>query len=264
MSRHVVSRREFLTVPFLFAFWPLARAWGDVAVRRGKYEADVSLLYGVWHLAMTGNIDEQVDRAAGRYTVTMVGQGAGVANRIESNGVLRGGRWAPVRGTASFDVRGRQSRSDIAYDYDRRRVEYHFRGETFFRRRLRVVDDVVPIPDGVHLDDVVSATLNYEDKRWPAAADGSLHTHIVRRKRRDDEGPDDVSSSYQAELAPFTLRVSQDATSGKPTALFDMTRFSSWARADEPGRIVFNPERRPELIASSLMLGTTITVKIAG
>ena len=264
MSRHVISRREFLTVPFLFAFWPLARAWGDLAVRRGTYEADVSLLYGVWHLAMTGKIDEQVDRAAGRYAVTMAGQGAGTANRIESSGVLHSGRWAPLKGIAWFEVRGRQSRSDIAYDYERRRVEYHYKGETFFRRRLRVVDDVVPIPEGMHVDDVVSATLNYADKRWPPLADGSLHTHIVRRLRRDDEGPDEVASSYKAELAPFALRVSPDATSGKPTALFDMTRFSSWARADEPARIVFGPERRPELITSSLILGTTITVKLAG
>src|SRR5919109_868452 len=133
MSRHVVSRREFLTVPFLFAFWPLARAWGDVAVRRGTYEADVSLLYGVWHLAMTGKIDEQVDRTAGRYAVTMAGQGAGTANRIQSTGVLQGGRWAPLKATACFEVRGRQSRSEIAYDYERRRVDYHYKGETFFR-----------------------------------------------------------------------------------------------------------------------------------
>jgi hypothetical protein len=264
MSRHAVSRREFLTVPFLLAFLPLGRAWGELAVRHGTYEADVSLLYGVWHLAMTGSIDEQVDRAAGRYTVTMAGQGSGMANRIESTGTLREGRWAPVRATAWFEVRGRESRSEIAYDYGRRRVDYHFRGETFFRRRLRVVDDVVPIPETVHVDDVVTATLNYADKRWPPLGDGSFHTQVVRRRRRDDEGPDDVSSSYRAELAPFVLRVAPDATSGKPTALFDMTRFSSWARSDEPARIVFGPERRPELIASSLILGTSITVKIAG
>jgi hypothetical protein len=163
MSRHAVSRREFLTVPFLLAFLPLVRAWGELAVRHGTYEADVSLLYGVWHLAMTGSIDEQVDRAAGRYTVTMAGQGSGMANRIESTGTLRGGRWAPVRATAWFEVRGRESRSELAYDYGRRRVDYHFRGETFFRRRLRVVDDVVPIPETLHVDDVVTATLIYAD-----------------------------------------------------------------------------------------------------
>ena len=264
MSRHAVSRREFLTVSFLLAFLPRERAWGDLAVWRGTYEADVSLLYGVWHLAMTGSIDEQVDRVAGRYTVTMAGQGSGMANRIESTGILRDGRWAPVRATAWFEVRGRESRSDIAYDYERGRVAYRFRGETFFRRRVRVVDDSVPIPAAVHVDDVVTATLNYADKRWPPLADGSFQTHIVRRRRRDDEGPDDVANDYRAELAPFVLRVSRDATSGKPTAVFDMTRFSSWARADEPGRIVFGPERRPETIASSLILGTSITVKITG
>jgi hypothetical protein len=41
-----------------------------------------------------------------------------------------------------------------------------------------------------------------------------------------------------------------------------MRGFSSWAREDRPARIVFGDDRRPELIASSLILGTTITIQL--
>ncbi len=45
-------------------------------------------------------------------------------------------------------------------------------------------------------------------------------------------------------------------------ALFDMSGFSSWAREDRPARIVFAPDRHPELIESSLILGTTVTIRL--
>jgi hypothetical protein len=41
-----------------------------------------------------------------------------------------------------------------------------------------------------------------------------------------------------------------------------MTRFSSWAREDEPARIVFGANRRPEAITASLILGTSLTIRI--
>jgi hypothetical protein len=50
---------------------------------------------------------------------------------------------------------------------------------------------------------------------------------------------------------------------GRATALLDMTRFSSWAREDEPARIVFGADRRPESITASLILGTSLTIRIA-
>jgi hypothetical protein len=40
-----------------------------------------------------------------------------------------------------------------------------------------------------------------------------------------------------------------------------MTRFSSWARSDRPGKIVFTADRRPETVSSSLILGTSITIR---
>jgi hypothetical protein len=111
-------------------------------------------------------LTETIDRPGGRYDVAIAGEGDGIANRIESAGILRQGRWAPLRTRSFFSVKGRESRSDITYDYARRTVEYHFRGETFFLRRLRLADDTVPIPEGLLVDDSLSATLNYADRLW--------------------------------------------------------------------------------------------------
>ena len=60
---------------------------------------------------------------------------------------------------------------------------------------------------------------------------------------------------------PFALQVGTDA-GGRAMAALDLTRFSSWAREDEPARIVFGTDRRPETITATLMLGTSLTIRI--
>jgi hypothetical protein len=212
-------------------------------------------------LHLAGVMDEVIDRAAGRYDVTIIGEGSRIANRIESHGVLRGGRWAPVRTTSWFQVVGREARTDLLYDYAARTASYRYRGETFLLRRQRVAEDVLSLP-AAHVDDAISAILNYAENRWPVEADGSLYTQLVRRHRPANEGPDDVDKLYRAELVSLVLKVGPDPESHKPTALFDLSPFSSWAREDRPARIVFGPDRRPELITSSLMLGTSVTISL--
>ncbi|MBI1735108.1 MAG: hypothetical protein HYR51_08045 [Candidatus Rokubacteria bacterium] len=192
----------------------------------------------------------------------MNGEGDGVVSRIESTGHVRDGRWTPERATSWFLVRGRESRSEIVYDWAARKIHYRFRGETFFLRRLRVVDDTMPVPQGVHVDDVVTALFNYADAHWKPQPDGAYRTLIVRRRKREGEGPDDVDAESGAELVPFVLKVGRDQQTGKPVASFDMTRFSSWARPGRPARIVFGSDRRPELITTSLILGTSVTIRL--
>lgn len=266
MSRKLLSRRRFLTVPIALLLAPAWRlragAWAEPASRRAAYTVDAGILYGILNYHLDGTLVEAVDRAAGRYEVKIVGEGDGIANRIESRGVLRDGQWTPRESHSFFSVKGRESRSDITYDWARRTIEYHFRGETFFLRRLRVADDVVAIPEGLHVDDSLSATLNYADDRWPPGTDGSYRTHVVRRKKPEDEGPDDAQTAYRAELVPLALRVSTDPASGKPTALFDLTRFSSWARRDLPARITFGRDKRPERMTLGMVLGTTVKVEL--
>jgi hypothetical protein len=262
MSRQVIGRRDFLTLPLALLLAPLARASADTVAYTAPYRVDVRLLYGVLTYRIDETLAESIDRAAGRYEVTMAGEGDGIVNRIESSGTLRQGRWAPLRSRSFFSVKGRESRGDVTYDYAARKIDYHFRGETFFLRRLRVVDDSLPMPEGLLIDDAISATLNYADQFWRPQTDGDLLTHIVRRKMASNEGPDDVQAQYRAELAPLTLKVAVDAETHKPIARFDLTRFSSWAKQNQPALITFGTDRRPEHLDLPMILGTSVQITL--
>src|SRR6266852_1083325 len=181
MSRYPLDRRQFLTLPFGLFLAPLLASTAprlggaEPETRRTAYGVDVGVLWDAMTFHLPGTLEESVDRTAGRYEIKAVGQGSQIQNRIESRGVLAAGRWAPLEATSWFQVAGRETR----YDYDKRRVEYHFKGETFLLRRVRVADDVVTIPPGLHVDDVITAVLNYADGRWPPEADGRSHTLLV-------------------------------------------------------------------------------------
>ncbi|OGP95796.1 MAG: hypothetical protein A2V53_01255 [Deltaproteobacteria bacterium RBG_19FT_COMBO_56_10] len=270
MSSKLINRRQFLTLPLAAilgsalgsALAPLAQALAVADIRQAAYVADVDVLYGLLSFRLDGTITEMVDRAAGRYDVRAVGEGDGIANQMESHGALRDGRWQPLRLRTWLSVKGRESRSAITYDYARRTIEYRFRGETFLLRRVRVADDVVPIPDGLRVDDAVSAALNYDDGTWRPGPDGTLETWVVRRKRNENEGPDDVEKFYRAELVPFRLKLIPATASGKPVAEFDLTRFSSWATRDRPARVTFGRDRRPESMVLSMILGTSVRIQL--
>jgi hypothetical protein len=242
---------------------PARAARGAVETRQEAFTADVGILYGALSFQVTGTIDETVDRPGGRYAVRIRGQGSGISYALDGAGLQLEDRWAPLRTNSLFLVHGRESRLSIAYDYDQRVIEYHSRSETFFLRRRRVADDVLPMPPDARIDDALSAVLNYADERWPPQPDGTLRTQVVRRQRPAGEGPDDVERRYRAELVPFVLRLAAEPETGRATALFDLTRFSSWARVDRPARIVFGVHRRPEAITSSLVLGTSFSIRIA-
>jgi hypothetical protein len=260
MSTPAMSRRRFLTLPLALLCSPLARVAAGEAVRLGQYVADVGVLYDVLTFHLSGTIEERINRAAAKYHVVITGNGAAISNRIESSGTLRDGRWTPVHSISWFKVRDRLSQTEIDYDYMRRSISFRARAETFFLRRLRIVDDIVAIPEHIHVDDVVSATLNYADALWPSH-EGILRTFVVRRRRAPDEGPDDVASVYRAELAALEATVMHDVQDGKSSALFDLSPFSSWIRPSRPARIVFGANRRPELITTSMILGSSVTIR---
>jgi len=258
----MLTRRSLLALAFGGALAALREASAAVEARRAGYAARVGLLYGVLRFEVTGQIEETVDRDAGRYEIRFHGKGSGIENEVEGRGTLRQGRWTPDRSRSVFAIHGRQSRLDVAWDYERRTIAYRSRSETFFLRRVREVDDVLPMPDGTPVDDVASATLNFADGRWIPGAAGTLTTHVVRRRRGKREASDEVESVYRAELVPFVLRVESDPTTGRPVAAIDLTRFSSWALEGAPARIAFGADRRPETLTASLMLGTSVSVRI--
>src|SRR5262249_46160301 len=108
----------------------------------------------------------------------------------------------------------------------------------------------------------VRGTLNYADQLWPPKADGSLMTHIVRRKIASNEGPDDVQAQYRAELAPLVLKVAVDPETRKPVGRFDLTRFSSWGRQRQPALITFGAGRRPGSMNLPMILGTSVQISL--
>jgi len=262
-----IGRRQFLALALPALLVPFAAALGrkraEAATRTGAYVVDVDLLYGVFGFHLDGVLTEVVDPTAGRYHVIAEGQGEGIATRVESSGLLLSGRWAPGEVHSYFNVRGRESRSDVVYDWGRRTVDYSFRGETFFLRRVRVAHDVLSISEPMRLDDAVSAMLNYQEGRWPPQPDGGFLTYVVRRKRRENEQPDDVEDSYRAEFAPFSFQVAVDPASGRRTALFDLGRFSSWAKPDRPATVTFGTDGHPEQLTMEMILGTSVRLGFA-
>ena len=53
-----------------------------------------------------------------------------------------------------------------------------------------------------------------------------------------------------------------DAETRKPIAQFDLTRFSSWAKPEQPAQVTFGPDRRPEHLNLPMILGTSVQIRL--
>jgi len=229
------------------------------------YQLDLSILFNFLTLSLAGKVVQEIARRAGRYRVTMDGKGTAISTRTEATGIIRDGRFKPVESRSVHLFRGRENTVATSYDYERQRVELHAVTHTLLLGRRRQVDDALAIPPGRHIDDLVSAELNFAANTLDHDSDGTYSTWVMRRARADNEGPDDVSpDGYRAELVPLRFRPTPAGPGGRLTALIDITRFSSWARPDTPARITFAPDRRLESVQSSLILGTTLSVRVTG
>jgi hypothetical protein len=256
-----VSRRQFLLLAL--ALLATRRAEADAARQRGTYRVDVGVLYGLLSLSMTGVVVAEIDAAARRYRVRIDGQGSGAELHTDTSGIIRDGRFLPTESKGRQTLRGRENTASIRYRHDAGVVEYHSVGYTLLLGRRRQVDDVVRIPPGQHVDDLVSAYLNFAANKLETDADGSYQTLIARRAWKDDEGPDDVSAAgYRAQLTPLRFRVTPDAQTGRLSGELDMKGLSSWARAGQPARMTFDSSRHLESVHTSLILGTTVAVRI--
>ncbi len=263
---HLLSRRQLLAALPLGLLFGLGRAH---ALEDGRsaftYQLDLSVLFSFLTLSLTGTAVQEIDRRAGTYRMTMEGQGTGISTRTEASGVIRDGRFKPVETRAVHHFRNRQNTSTTSYDHTRQRAEIHAVTHTLLLGRRRQIDDVLTIPAGRHVDDLISAELNFAANTLDREPDGTYHTWVVRRARADNEGPDDVSpDGYRAELVPLRFRPSPDPATGGLTALIDITRFSSWARADQPARVTFAPDRQLVSVQSVLLYGTTLKVRVTG
>src|SRR5262249_14132688 len=227
------SRRCLLQMAILTAFAPRAGPVhaAERTVKTYAYEANVGVLFNLLTYTLTGTVTADIDQANERYRVEMNGSGPGARARTESRGIIREGRFMPIETRSSHTVRGRDNRVTVTYDYSRRVADYHVRAYTFLMGRQWFVDDVVRLPEGQHIDDLISATISFAEHKLGADADGAFRVTVVRRARPQNEGTDDVSpGGYRAELATARFRAAPDAASGRLTALLDLTGFSSWAR----------------------------------
>src|SRR3989442_3550814 len=107
MSKKAIDRRQFLTLPLALLLTPLARVYAATGAHKAPYGVDVSILYGALTFRVEGTLSETIDRPGGRYDVAIAGEGDGIANRVESTGILRQGRWAPPRTQSFFTLKGR-------------------------------------------------------------------------------------------------------------------------------------------------------------
>jgi hypothetical protein len=262
----LLSRRQLMAALPLGLLFGLRRAH---ALEDGRsvlaYQLDLSILFNFLTLSLTGTVVQEIDRRGGKYRMIMEGQGTSISTRTEASGIIRDGRFKPVETKAVHHFRSRQNSSTTSYDYTRQRAEIHAVTHTLLLGRRRQVDDVLTIPPGRHVDDLISAELNFADNTLDRDPDGTYHTWVVRRARAENEGPDDVSpDGYRAELIPLRFRPSPDPATGGLTALIDITRFSSWARPDQPARVTFAPDRQLASVQSVLLYGTTLTVRVTG
>jgi hypothetical protein len=262
MIRHL-PRRSFLALALMGLLAPRAPAAAPTSRKDFTFRVDVGVLFDLLAFNVTGSLVEEIDWQAGAYRVAFAGEGAGITNRTEASGVIRGGRFAPVSMTSGGTVRGRDNRLEVFYDYAAGRVHYHSVAHTLLLGRRREVADVLLLPGDQPLDDLVSAALNFAADRLEVGPDGLHRTAVVRRARAANEGPDDVSpSGYRAEIVPLRFRVTPEPVHGRLTALVDLTRFSSWARASRPARITFDPRRHVESVDSPLILGSSVKVRL--
>ena len=260
-----ISRRQLLQMTLLGAFAgrPGSSQAAASTVRTYAYQADIGVLFNLLTYSLNGKVTLDIDQAAARYQVEMSGAGTGATARTNSHGIIRDGRFMPVETRSSHTVRGRDNLVTVNYDYGRGVADYHVRAYTFLLGRLWHVDDVVRLPATLHVDDLISATLNFAAKKLDVEPDGSFRVTVVRRARPKNEGTDDVSpGGYRAELATARFHVAPDEATGRLTALIDLTGFSSWARPTRPARVVFGQDRYLESVSTALILGTTFNLHL--
>src|SRR5260370_2728690 len=61
------------------------------------YQLDLSILFSLLTLSLTGNVVQEIDRRAGRYPVTMDGKGTAIRTRTEATGIIPEGRVKPLQ-----------------------------------------------------------------------------------------------------------------------------------------------------------------------
>src|SRR5712692_2189013 len=175
MVRHF-SRRAFLAASLPLLASPQVVLAKTPARQVFDYSVDVGVLFDLITFALKGTIVMEIDQAAGRYRITVKGEGDSISLDTDARGMIRQGRFTPIEMRSQSTIRGRESRLDMLYDHDRGTVEYHSVTHTFFLGRRRQVDDLLKLPTDRAVDDLLSAELNLP----PICSTGNRTAPIAR------------------------------------------------------------------------------------
>ena len=174
-----LSRRAFLAASLPLLASPRA-ALGEVpAWQVFDYSVNVGVLFNLITFALKGTVVKEIDHTAGRYRISMNGEGDSISLHTEASGMIRQGRFMPLEIHSLSIIRGRESRLDMLYDHDRRTVEYHSVMHTFFLGRRRQVDDMLKLPADRRVDDLVSAELNFAANMLEREPDGTYRNGLL-------------------------------------------------------------------------------------
>ena len=136
-----LPRRRFLTLSLLFLVRPRSASADVKGPLNRPYEVDVSVLFNLITFALKGTVVKEIDHAAGRYRVSMNGEGTASPCTPRRAGMIQARALHALEIHSHSTIRGRESRLDMTYDHDRGTVEYHSVMHTFFLGRRRQVDD---------------------------------------------------------------------------------------------------------------------------
>ncbi len=242
-------------------FAPGAAGMEEPVLGRTTYQVDVRMFFGLYPFHLEGAIEEQVDRAAGRYQVVATGAGSEISNRLESVGIIRSGRFVPRATQVFMSLWGHESRTAVTYDFERGLIAYDHRSHPFFLGGRREIHTLLH-PQAEHpVDDVVTAALNFADGALVPDTTGAFRLYLVSRLPAESPQPEAGNATdAQAGIVPVMLRMARDPRRGRGVGELDLSRLSSWARPGHPARIVFGPNRLPDSVQEDLSLGTSVRI----
>src|SRR5260370_17465697 len=113
----------------------------------------------------------------------MDGKGTAISTRTEATGVTGEGRFKPLESRSVHHFRGRENTVATSYDYERQRVELHAVTHTLLLGRRRQVDDTLALPAGRHVDDLISAELNFAANTLDPDGHAPYSTSAIPRAR---------------------------------------------------------------------------------
>jgi hypothetical protein len=152
-----------------------------------------------------------------------------------------------------FRYRRWQGSLDLAYDHAAGRAHYRRTGQTFLLGHRWTANGVVELGDDRPVDDLATTLLNYADRQLEVRAPGEYGTLVLARA---------AGTPYRLAPLPVRFSVARDPATRRDVSFLDLTPFSSWARAGQPARIVFDAGRRPATFEAALRWGTRVRIYV--